>query len=109
MMSSSHTTSLLHDESWISNNTDVLAAWFGGTRPRLLPSIPMETSDSFDLGKVAFQASTNPQTLTCYDSEEKDLGVIGPFTGQNTNFDWLVTGASTYGGFSIPFHLRRGP
>ena len=61
-----------------------------------MPSIPNQ-SDS--VGKVAFQASTNPKTKSY--TEAGDLG-IGPFTGHYvTNFDWLTVDRPYYGGFEV--------
>lgn len=44
-------------KKWISNGTDVLkTVYFGGVKPRLLPSIPKQTPDG-EKGQVAFLAS----------------------------------------------------
>ena len=87
--------------SWISNGTDVLASsLFQGIKPRLLPSIPNQ-SDKV-VGKVAFQASTNPQTNSYTTVVASDLGNIGPFRGQYaTNFDWLTVDLTHYGGVGV--------
>lgn len=79
----------LRISSWISNGTDALA-FFNGVQPRLLPSIPNQ-SDGF--GKVAFKASTNPQSSTY--APVTELG-LGPFTGvYATNSDWIAGDASS--------------
>ncbi|KAK5171912.1 uncharacterized protein LTR77_003549 [Saxophila tyrrhenica] len=89
-------------EKWISNGTDVLAGWFESTKPRLLPSIPMGVDGGLVQGQVAFQATANPQTSTYTDPEAaKKVGVIGPFTGQGANFDWLTAGGTFYGNMGI--------
>ncbi len=75
-------------ERWISNGTDVLAAYFAGTRPRLLPAIPIGVDGGLVQGQVAFQATANSQATTYLDPQAVKAGVIGPFTGQNVNFDW---------------------
>jgi hypothetical protein len=75
-------------ESWISNDVDLIEAYFGGMRPRLMPNVPAATTDFKDLGRVSFQATAHPQTTTYYDPEAvKKVGVIGPFTGQNVDFE----------------------
>ena len=69
---------------------------FKSTKLRLLPSIPNQSDGA---GKVAFQASTNPQTRG--DTSRSNLG-IGPFTGQYaTNFDWFTADQTHYGGFGV--------
>lgn len=97
----------LRISSWISNGTDVLASpFFRGKKPRLLPSIP---NQSDTVGKVAFQASTNPQTNSY--TELSDLE-IGPFTAHYaTNFDWLTVDRPYYGGRGLKlfvFDLEEG-
>lgn len=83
--------------SWISNGTDVLASpLFIGIKPRLLPSIPNQSEGA---GKMAFQASINPQTNSYTLASSL---VEGPFTGQYaTNFDWLTVDSIHYGGFGV--------
>ena len=93
------TSSGLSISSWISNGTDVLASsLFEGKKPRLLPSIPKQ-SNVGSPGKVAFQASTNPQTATYL--EAADLA-IGPFTGNaKANHDWVAVDARHYAGLGV--------
>lgn len=88
--------------SWISNGTDVLASdLFGGTKPRLLLSIPNQSPDEA-AGKVAFQASLSPQTNSYFAAGGSELGVIGPFTGQfGTNSDWLLVDSAHYAGRGV--------
>ncbi|KAL9611133.1 MAG: hypothetical protein Q9167_004213 [Letrouitia subvulpina] len=85
--------------SWISNGTDVLASTlFEGIKPRLLPSIPKQSSDG-NPGQVAFQASKYPQT-SIY-TEAGDLA-IGPFTASTkTNADWLAVDGRHYAGLGV--------
>jgi CubicO group peptidase (beta-lactamase class C family) len=82
---------------WVSNGTDVLASdLFGGIKPRLLLSIPNQSPDGA-AGKVAFQASTAPQTSSYFAAGATELGTEGPFTGQvATNLDWMIMGSTHY-------------
>ncbi|KAK3723036.1 hypothetical protein LTR37_002182 [Vermiconidia calcicola] len=82
---------------WVSNGTDVLA----GLSLRLLQSIPSGSAEGVGSGKVAFQATDNPQFASYTASGADSLGVIGPFTGQQTNYDWLVIDATHYGGYGF--------
>lgn len=76
--------------SWISNGTDMLEQLHGGAKPALHPSI-VDQGD----GKIAFRASSYPQTNTYVAAGEK----VGPFTGAyGTNFDWIAVDGSVYGG-----------
>ncbi|ETN38550.1 uncharacterized protein HMPREF1541_06586 [Cyphellophora europaea CBS 101466] len=69
---------------WISNGTDSMPA-FVDVLPRLQPSIPNQSDGA---GKVAFKASTNPQTSTYAPLAEVGLG---PFSGfYMTNGDWTL-------------------
>ncbi|MCJ1348949.1 hypothetical protein MMC31_007182 [Peltigera leucophlebia] len=102
-----HKSSGLSISSWISNGTDVLASpLFQGEKPRLLPSIP---NQSHGAGKVAFQASKNPQTNNY--TSASNLGE-GPFTAHYaTNSDWLLVDATHYGGFGanlFVFEVEEG-
>lgn len=83
--------------SWTSNGTDALA-FFNGVQPRLLPSIPNQSEGS---GKVAFKASTGPQSSTY--APVTELG-LGPFTGAYaTNGGWITGDAvlSYYAGVAV--------
>lgn len=83
--------------SWISNGTDALA-FFNGVKPRLLPSIPNQSDGP---GKVAFKASTSPQSSTY--APVTELG-LGPFTGlYATNGDWILGDpiSSYYAGVAV--------
>lgn len=84
---------------WVSNGTDVLkTVYFGGVKPRLLPSIPKQTPDG-EKGQVAFQASLVRQKSAYQVPGAAKLGVLGPFTGQyKTNYDWLNTDGVHYAG-----------
>lgn len=88
--------------SWISNGTDVLSGpFFGGTKPRLLLTIPNQSPDGA-AGKVAFQASVNPQTNSYLAAEARQLGAIGPFTGLfATNLAWATVDAAFYAGLAV--------
>jgi hypothetical protein len=89
------TSSGLSISSWISNGTDVLASpLFGGIKPRLLPSIPINSDGCW---KVAFQISNKLQTAS-YTS----VPGVGPFTGEyGTDMDWLVVDQAHYGGLGV--------
>jgi hypothetical protein len=85
-------------ESWISNGTDLINAYFVGTKPRLLPTIPLGVDEFNGKNRVVFQPFTSPQALTYYDSVALKQGAMGPFTGQYANMDWLSFGGVTWGG-----------
>lgn len=78
----------------------MLATFFAGAKPRLLPASPL-TAPSGNC--IAFHASTapRPQTLMYNSPAAVEAGVIGPFTGQDVNVDWLSVGAATYGGYQV--------
>ena len=84
--------SSLNIQKWISNGTDMVEVQFGGTKPRLLLSIP-EKNSSNDRGQVTFQLSSNPQW------ETYAAAGLGRFTGfYDSNFDWAVYDGPRYAG-----------
>lgn len=83
----------LNIQNWISNGTDMIDVYFRGTKPRLLLSVPKESSGP---GNVTFQCSTQPQWNN-YRSAKS-----GPFTGfYDSNFGWLTYDGSRWIGGQI--------